>query len=63
MCLTDQVWSDILKCSHTGDCTKDDIAEIQKLVLVNKQCDVPDFLSQSWNDTMLVTPKKSSHML
>lgn len=62
MRITDPIWNDILKRSRTGDCTKSDITEIQKLVLVNPECDVPDFMSTPWNDTVLITPRNTSRM-
>jgi hypothetical protein len=55
MRIRDPVWDSILQCAHTGDCTKDDIDEIRKLVLDNTKGNVPDFMAPPWNDYLLVT--------
>jgi hypothetical protein len=59
----DNVWNNILHCSCTGNCTKDNIAEINKLVLVNPNCEMPNFTMPPWNDTILVTPQNGSRTL
>ena len=56
MRITDNVWRQILECSRVGDCTKDDLQEIRKLVLTNNTCDIPDFNQIPWDDVILVTP-------
>lgn len=40
MRIQDLSWEGILQRSQTGDCTKEDIIEIRKLVLTNPACDV-----------------------
>ncbi|KAF8256355.1 hypothetical protein EI94DRAFT_1552926, partial [Lactarius quietus] len=55
----DMKWNEILQCSRTGDCTKDDIETICKLVLSNPDCDVPDFSISPWNDAILVMSRNS----
>ena len=56
MRIMDNVWRQILEHSRMGDCTKDDLQEIRKLVLTNNMCDVPDFNQIPWDDVILVTP-------
>jgi PIF1-like helicase len=57
MRIRDLVWDSILQRSRTGDCTRDDIAEIRNLVLDNKKGNVPNFDIPPWNDYLLVTPR------
>jgi ATP-dependent exoDNAse (exonuclease V) alpha subunit len=45
--------------SRTGDCTKEDLHEIRKLVLTNPECHMPDFDKAPWDDAILVTPRNS----
>lgn len=45
MRIQDPVWEDILTHTRTGDCTAEDLAEIDRLVLGNAKCILPDFLS------------------
>jgi hypothetical protein len=59
MCIHNPVWNGILQRTHTGDCTSEEIAEIKKLVLMNSECNVPDFSLPPWNKTILVTPHNS----
>ena len=56
MRITDNVWRQILDHSRMGDCTKDNLQEIRKLVLTNNTCDVPDFNQIPWDDVILITP-------
>ncbi|KAF8268659.1 hypothetical protein EI94DRAFT_1700073 [Lactarius quietus] len=44
----------------TGNCTRDDIAEIRRLVLCNPDCDIPDFTLPPWDNAVLVTPRNGS---
>jgi hypothetical protein len=62
MRITDVEWDAILKRARTGDCTKNDMEELRKLVLTNSKCDVPDFTSSPWDDAVLVTPHNGSRM-
>lgn len=55
MRIRDPIWDGILQHMRTGDCTVDDLMEICKLVLTNPACDISDFNSLPWNDTVLVT--------
>ena len=57
--IDDSRWEEILKHARTGSCTEDDISEINKLVLTNDKCDVPDFSNPPWRDVHLVTPRNS----
>lgn len=57
MRITDDAWMHILQRSRTGDCTKEDLGEIRKLVLTNPKCDIPDLDEAPWDDVILVTPR------
>ena len=57
--IRDQRWTEILQRARTGDCTKDDIADIRKLVLTSPECDIPNFALPPWNETILVTSRNS----
>ena len=52
----DPIWEDILMCTQTGECSADDLAEIDHLILGNTDCVLLDFLSPPWNDCILVMP-------
>ena len=56
MRVTDNVWTGILSRLRVGDCTEEDINKVQKLVLTNPDCKVPDFTKPLWCDTTLITP-------
>lgn len=60
MRITDDVWTGILSRLRVGDCTKDDINEVQKLVLTNPNCEVPDFTKPPWCDATLITPRNAA---
>lgn len=55
----DQGWIDILNRLRVGECTEDDIKEVNKLVLTNPECDVPDFSMSPWDDCILITPRNA----
>ena len=57
MRVTDDVWTGILSRLRVGDCTENDIDEVQKLVLTNPDCEVPDFTAALWCDATLITPR------
>ena len=57
--IDDPRWEEILHNARTGSCTEDDILEIDKLVLTNDKCDIPDFSVPPWKDVRLVTPRNS----
>lgn len=59
MRIRDAAWIGILQRSRTGDCSDADIQEINKLVLTNPQCDVPQFSKPPWDNAILVTPRNS----
>ena len=63
MRIQDPVWEDILTRTRTGDCTAEDLAEIDRLVLENAECILPDFLSPPRNDFILVTLCNAMQML
>jgi hypothetical protein len=60
MRVTDDFWTEILSRLRIGDCTKNDIDEVQKLVLTNPECDVPDFSKSPWCDAILITPRNAA---
>jgi len=57
--IDDPKWEEILKNARTGSCSEDDISEINKLVLTNDSCDIPDFSVPPWRNVRLVTPRNS----
>ncbi len=57
MRVSDQIWTDILKRLRVGECTKNDLEEIEKLVLTNPHCEVPDFTKPPWDECILITPR------
>jgi hypothetical protein len=57
--IKDKIWADILSRLRVGECNANDIEEIEKLVLTNTACDVPDFTSAPWDEAILVTPRHS----
>ena len=60
MRITDEVWTGILSRLRVGECTEDDIKEVQKLVLTNPECEVPDFTKAPWCDATLTTPRNAT---
>ena len=63
MRIRDPTWQIILQRSRTGDCTKDDIDEIQKLVLSHPACNIPSFTVPPWDEAVLITPRNGTHAL
>jgi hypothetical protein len=55
----DETWAGILSRQRVGECSARDLEEIQKLVLTNPECDVPDFSKAPWDQAILVTPRHS----
>jgi hypothetical protein len=55
--ITDEEWMNILARLRDGECTKQDIHKIHKLIITNPECDIPDFDSEPWNTATLVTPR------
>lgn len=60
MRITDDVWTEILSRLRVGECTGEDIEEVQKLVLTNPACDIPDFTTAPWCDATLITPRNAT---
>ena len=60
MRITDDVWTRILSRLRVGECTEEDIREVQKLVLSNPACEVPDFTKAPWCDATLITPRNAT---
>jgi PIF1-like helicase len=55
--IEDKEWMNILQRSREGECTKDNIREIRKLILTNPNCKVLNFTSEPWNQATLITPR------
>jgi hypothetical protein len=47
----------ILRRLREGNYTDEDISEVQKLVLTDKDCDVPHFSTERWSEAILITPR------
>jgi hypothetical protein len=47
------------KKARVGECMQANLEEIQKLVLINPECNVPEFSKSPWNNAILVTPRNS----
>lgn len=60
MRITDEVWTGILSRLRVGECTEEDIKEVQKLVLTNPECERPDFSTAPWCDATLITPRNAT---
>ena len=63
MQIMDPLWDSILTHAHTGDCTANNLAKINKLILTNNNCPVPDFTVALWCECILVTPQNAIQML
>jgi hypothetical protein len=63
MHIRDPTWQQILQCSQTGDCTKDHIDQIKKLVLSHPVCNLPSFTIPPWDGAVLITPHNGTHAL
>lgn len=61
--ITDLSWEKTLWRARTGDCTREDLHEIRKLVLTNPECDIPNFDEEPWDEVTLVTPRNSMRAL
>ena len=57
--IKDKTWMEIMNRARVGECNADDIHEIEKLVLTNPECDVPDFSKAPWDQAILITPRHS----
>ena len=55
--IMDRIEMDILARVRTGDCTLHNLLEIQKLVLIILQCELPDPNTPPWDDVVLITPR------
>ena len=63
MRITDPLWDCILTRARNGECTAKDLAEIDSLVLTNKNCSIPDFTVPPWCECILVTPRNAVQSL
>jgi ATP-dependent exoDNAse (exonuclease V) alpha subunit len=57
--VVDEGWLQILDRLSSGSCTDDDIIEVRKLILSNKECPPTDFTSSPWADAILITSRHS----
>ncbi|KAF8438104.1 hypothetical protein L210DRAFT_3613048 [Boletus edulis BED1] len=57
MRIVDETWDAITTRARYGQCTASDIKQIRQLVLVNPECDVPNFHEKPWDDAILITPR------
>ena len=57
--ITDPVWDAILTRARTGECTANDLNELDHLVLDDKHCVLPDFTEPPWNNCVLVTSRNA----
>jgi len=57
--IKDETWNGILGQLRIDECSVDDLHEIEKLVLTNPECDIPDFSKAPWDQAILVTPQHS----
>ena len=57
--ITDKTWMDIMRRARVGECNANDLHEIEKLVLSNPECEVPDFSKAPWDEAILITPRHS----
>jgi hypothetical protein len=57
--IKDKTWSDIMGRVRVGECNANDLREIEKLVLTNPECDIPDFSKAPWDQAILITPRHS----
>lgn len=53
----DKEWAALLGRLRIGECTEADLDEINKLVLSNPACQIPDFSQPPWSDCVLVTSR------
>jgi hypothetical protein len=52
-------WDNILCRLQVGECKADDLIEIEKLVLTNPLCVIPDFSKPPWDQAILIMPRHS----
>jgi hypothetical protein len=57
MWVTDEVWRDFLQHLHYGRVQQSHIDMLCTLVVTNPGCLPTDFLSETWTDTSLITPR------
>ena len=60
MRITDDVWTRILGRLRVGECTEEDMVEVQSLVLTDPTCEIPDFTKEPWSDATLITPRNAT---
>ncbi|KZV59034.1 hypothetical protein PENSPDRAFT_564141, partial [Peniophora sp. CONT] len=57
MRVTDPVWREFLQCLRYGVVKDTDIAMLQKLIISEPECTLPDSSREPWKDFGLVTPR------
>ena len=60
MRITDDVWTRVLGRLRVGECTEEDMVEVQRLVLTDPMCEIPDFTKEPWSDATLITPQNAT---
>jgi hypothetical protein len=53
----DPVWIEILRRLWEENCTDENISEVQKLVLTNQDCDVPDLSTEPSSGAIFIMPR------
>ena len=54
--VTDHQWAELLSQLREGECMPEDLEEVDKHVLMNSKCKIPDFMMEPWASAVLVTP-------
>jgi len=57
--IKDKTWSDIMSRARVGKCNANNLYKIEKLVLTNPECNIPDFSKALWDQAILITPRHS----
>ena len=53
--VTDHQWAELLLWLREGECMPEDLEEVDKLILTNSECKIPDFMMEPWASAVLVT--------
>ena len=53
--VADAVWKGVLDCLREGECTEEDMKDVQKLIVSENDNDNKDFSSGKWDNAILVT--------
>ncbi|GAW05036.1 ATP-dependent DNA helicase PIF1 [Lentinula edodes] len=63
MRVQDEGWMTLLERLRIGDCTKDDLQELNKLRLDIPKNPSTDFQQDGWSDAVLITPRNSARKM